>query len=359
LSGRPKIDDIDVKILKSLLNDPRTSFTEIAKDCNMSTNAIRIRYRRLEETGVINGAIMQVNPKAFGRDCIAYLGIQTYSNQENNILGFLENTPSIIAAVQTIGRYDIISIAALKNVDDLADLIERISSHKQIREVETNIWVDVVQMDHPNNLIIEPFDGQPQPIEAMQKDLEKERESTQSQVSDLVEENNITSFHELDKTDLLILSTLSENARISFRKIAKKLGISTQSVIRKYKKLRKDVSPYSSITVDLRKLGYVGTAIFFIRVTHKQQISEVVKKMLHIPNIVVAIRTFGRIDIFAVAPFTTFEQLFKLKQEIHKIPSVKQTELLLDKPFSRWPLNLFASLLPKQPQKQLKATKKT
>jgi Lrp/AsnC family transcriptional regulator, regulator for asnA, asnC and gidA len=313
----------------------------------MSTNAIRSRFERLEETGVINGAIMQVNPKTFGYNCIAYLGIQTYSNAEERVMEFLENIPHIIRMIPTIGVFNILTIAALKNVDDLSDTIETISSHTQVRTVEANIWVDVLQMDYPNNLVIESFDGLLHITEIRQKDEKKGQKHIQSNAYSKL---SSIAAHKLDNIDLLILSIISENARISFRKIAKKIGISPQSVIRKYNRLREEVSPYSSITVDLRKLGYVGTAIFLIRVTHKQEISDVVEKLLRVPNIVVAIRTLGMVDVFAVAPFATFEQLFKLKKEIHKIPSVMQTELLLDKPFSAWPLNLFSALIPKQPE---------
>jgi DNA-binding Lrp family transcriptional regulator len=43
---------------------------------------------------------------------------------------------------------------------------------------------------------------------------------------------------------------------MSFRKVAEMLGISTQAVIRRYNRLKKNVLSYSSITVNLEKLGY-------------------------------------------------------------------------------------------------------
>lgn len=95
MSIRPKIDEIDVKILKALLKDPRTSFAEIAEDCGMSTNAIRMRFKQLKEEGVIQGAIMQLNPKSLGYDCIAYLRIQAHINEEANVRDFLKKIPCI------------------------------------------------------------------------------------------------------------------------------------------------------------------------------------------------------------------------------------------------------------------------
>ena len=71
LSAEPKIDDIDAKILKTLLKEPRTSFAQIAKDCRLSNTSIRNRFNLMKKSGIINGAIMQINPKSFGYDCIA------------------------------------------------------------------------------------------------------------------------------------------------------------------------------------------------------------------------------------------------------------------------------------------------
>ena len=74
-------------------------------------------------------------------------------------------------------------------------------------------------------------------------------------VSDLAENKESTATHELDKIDLLIINILSENAFMSFRKVAEKLRISTQAVIRRFNRLKKGVLVYSSITVNLHSLA--------------------------------------------------------------------------------------------------------
>ena len=46
------IDEADAKILQALLRDVRTDFADIAKECNLSTNAITQRYRKLKQNGI-------------------------------------------------------------------------------------------------------------------------------------------------------------------------------------------------------------------------------------------------------------------------------------------------------------------
>lgn len=348
MNVRPKIDEIDVRILKILLNDPRTSFTEIAKDCGMSTNTIRMRHKRLKETGVITGAKMQINPKSLGYNCIAILNIQADANEETSVYEFMNKIPNIINTFQPIGNYNIHCLTALKSTNELAHTVERIKSNPHVIDVQECIWVDAVRMDHPKNLVIEPFDGLPHTTELLPKDENPKPTIIPPHVAEVAEENRLEESYELDKNDRAIMTIVSKNADMPFRKIAKKVGISTQTVIRKYKQMRKTVLPYSSITIDLRKLGYTGNAVFNIKTSHQHSISTVFNEILRVPNVIAACKCLGTIDIFVAAPFSNFEQLYKVKQGISKTPGVKQMEVFFDKPFSSWPLSPLTQLLPEQ-----------
>ena len=62
---------------------------------------------------------------------------------------------------------------------------------------------------------------------------------------------------DLDKTDVKILKTLLENARLSNRQIAKKVNVSVGTVISKIKKMEIGgiINGYSA-TLDYEDLGY-------------------------------------------------------------------------------------------------------
>ena len=47
LGSSTKIDQIDARIIKILLAESRTSFTDIAKECEISVSAVRMRYKHL------------------------------------------------------------------------------------------------------------------------------------------------------------------------------------------------------------------------------------------------------------------------------------------------------------------------
>ena len=346
MNDRPKIDEIDIIILKTLLNDPRTSFVEIAKNCGMSNNTIRMRHKRLKDAGVITGAITQINPKILGYNCIAILNIQTVANEEKRVHEFVTNIPNIIDVFQPIGNYNIHGLAALKSTDELAETVDCIKSNPHVIDVKEYIWVDAMQMDHPNNLVIEPFDGLPHTAELLPREKNQKCEVSSQPVVEAAEEGSSDGSVELDEVDRAIMAIVTKNADMPFRRIAKKVGVSTQSVIRRYNLMRKTVLPYSSITLDLRKLGYIGTAGFYIKTSYPHTTSNVFNELLRVPNVIASCKCLGGIDVFAVAPFTDFEQLYKVKQGICETPGVKQIEVFLDKPFSSWPISPLARFLP-------------
>ncbi|MBN2236284.1 MAG: Lrp/AsnC family transcriptional regulator [Bacteroidales bacterium] len=348
MSVRPKIDEIDVRILRILLNDPRTSFAEIAKYCGMSANTIRMRHKRLKETGVITGAIMQVTPKSLGYNCIALLSIQANANEETSVYEFVKNIPNIINTFQPIGKYNIHGLAALKSVDELARTVDQIKSNPYVIDVKEHIWVDVVRMDHPENLVIEPFEGLLNTTALLPKGENPKPTIIPAHVAKVAEEKRLEESYEFDKIDWSIMTILSKNANMSFRKIAKKVAVSTQTVIRKYEQIRKSVLPYSSITIDLTKLGYIGIAVFHIKTSYRHTISTVFDEILRIPNVISACKCLGTIDVFIAAPFSDFEQLYNLKQGISKTPGVEQMEVYIDKPFSRWPMSPLIQILSNQ-----------
>ena len=137
----------------------------------------------------------------------------------------------------------------------------------------------------------------------------------------------------MDETDLLIINRMTENARISFRKIAKELGISPDTVINRYKMLQENgVIRGSTVVLNPAKIGYKGMAAFMIKsslthlvpteVTHPER-SSILEKVIKMPNIILATKTVGDHDLLAIGVIKDVEHLIATGNEIAKIPGVK------------------------------------
>ncbi|MCW4015267.1 MAG: AsnC family transcriptional regulator [Candidatus Bathyarchaeota archaeon] len=342
-----KIDEIDVQILKTVLSNPRVSFAEIARQCKMSTNAIRMRFKSLEEAGVITGAKLHVSPKILGFGCTASLNIQARVNDEESVYDYLQSIPSVFLCFHWLSKWNFNCVVGLKDTAELADLVEQIKRHSGVIDVQSYIWVEQKNVDFPKNLIIKPTDKPICTTEFLQNETNQKFAFITQPVDNLEYLHYLKESFNMDQTDLRILRILSENASIPFRKIAKQLDISTQSVIRRYSNLKKNLKLFSSTSLNLKKLGYESIIVLFITALPQFETSQVFDKLSQIPNVITLHKCFGSIDILAIAPLTNFKQLFDLKQRVVNTLGVKSIEISMGEPFSSWPLNPFASLFEK------------
>jgi len=69
----------------------------------------------------------------------------------------------------------------------------------------------------------------------------------------------------MDETDAVIIKRMTQDARVSFRKIAKELGVSPDTVISRYKALqKKGIIRGSTVVLNPKKIGYKGMAAFMV-----------------------------------------------------------------------------------------------
>ncbi len=136
-----KINATDVCIIRALQKDARTNFASIAKDCNVSVDTVSKRFSKLVETGVARGTTVLLNPKSFGYDCVASLGIRVDYPHVEDVADFLKKIPEIVFCAASMGRDNIFAIGVLKNVGRLSQVKEHIQGHPRVTEVTASIWV--------------------------------------------------------------------------------------------------------------------------------------------------------------------------------------------------------------------------
>jgi Lrp/AsnC family transcriptional regulator for asnA, asnC and gidA len=311
-----------------LLTESRTSFTEIAKECKISAGAVRMRYNHLKKAGIINGEIMQVNPYSLGYKCVGDIGINTSAEYEKEVKEFLKKTvTSTTYSMEPWTKYSVGLLVAKKNIEEWAAELRRLDAAPHIKLVEPLIWVTPTGMDHPENLEIKPLENKKQ---------EKRIEQPPITISD--------EQIKIDEVDRQIAKILNQSSRTSFRKIANWLNISTKKVIHRYKKLRKNLLTLSTISLDLKKLGYNAMVSIFLK-CERSKMQEICNKILQMPNIIVFIRLIGSYDLLAVAALEDFSALLRLQKQMQAIQGTEQIDFYVNEIFPSWPANVFARLL--------------
>ena len=141
----------------------------------------------------------------------------------------------------------------------------------------------------------------------------------------------------MDETDLFIIKKLTEGARMSFRKIAKDLGISPDTVINRYEALQeKGVIRGSTVVINPKKIGYQAMAVFMIDTSPAHILANeatpadstmILEKLIQMRNIIVATKTVGDHDLLAVGVVMDFEHLTKVRDNIARIPGVTDLQV--------------------------------
>ncbi|MBE6210675.1 MAG: Lrp/AsnC family transcriptional regulator [Rikenellaceae bacterium] len=105
---KPLFDEIDRKILKFLIGNARMPFLEIARECGISGAAIHQRIKKLEDSGVILGSRLIVDPKKMGFDVCAFISIRIQDPQlQLRTVEELKRIPEIVECHFITGTYNV------------------------------------------------------------------------------------------------------------------------------------------------------------------------------------------------------------------------------------------------------------
>ena len=131
---------------------------------------------------------------------------------------------------------------------------------------------------------------------------------------------------EIDKTDVEILRVLEKNARLSLRKIAKRVGVSVATVMHRINRLEKEgvIRKYIAL-LDYDKLGYELEAVISVDVA-KGKLFEVEKKIATDPSVHAVYDITGHFDVVVVARFKTRKSLDTFVKKIQTYDFVEKTE---------------------------------
>jgi Lrp/AsnC family transcriptional regulator for asnA, asnC and gidA len=333
-----QIDEVNANILKALLKDARTSFTEMAKQNDISVAAVRNRYLNLKKGGVINGSMMQINLNLIGLNCHGVLNIKVEQKNISAVKNYLKTTPYILSTWKDGQGRTITASFATPNLTSFRNLISDLKRCSLIKQLIIELHEGLTITDYPENLVIKTD----KKIE-LQNFKEKPYDiTTQEKTSEPVKNHLIQTpqLMQMETIDLQIANSLSQNARTPFSSIAKKFNKSTAYIIERYKKLKeRGFFIKSSITVDLEKLGYPANALVFIKTRGGTEDTEIRKHILEIPNVIVLARLIGEYDKLAVIPLESFKDLFETQKQFGTIEGIEDFQIKIISQFSKWPIN--------------------
>ena len=142
----PKVemDNIDHKILRSLMKNARMPYLEIARECGISGAAIHQRVKKLTDMGVILGTRLIVDPKNLGFDVCAIIGIQLRDVALNgSTVEALRQVPEVVECYFLTGKYNVlIKVYCRDNEHLMRTIFDKILTVQGITTTETFISLE-------------------------------------------------------------------------------------------------------------------------------------------------------------------------------------------------------------------------
>ena len=139
------IDEKDLKIIKILLRNARATYTEIAKELNLTEAAARKRVKRLENLGVIKGYKAIIDYKKLGYSIISLTGIDTEPEALLDVAKQLINKSWINALFLTSGDHMIMAEIIAKDNTEFMKIQDEIKKIPGVRRICPALVLDVLK----------------------------------------------------------------------------------------------------------------------------------------------------------------------------------------------------------------------
>ncbi len=138
-------DKIDNKIIQILLEDGRTSFSNIAKEVNLTDVAIKKRVERLKRKGIINSISADLNFRTLGYENPILVQIRSEISKNKDVLKKLKELDYVIELYQVLGEYNIFAKLIVPDLDSAEKFIERLGVLDGVLDIKTLVVISEVK----------------------------------------------------------------------------------------------------------------------------------------------------------------------------------------------------------------------
>jgi Lrp/AsnC family leucine-responsive transcriptional regulator len=151
--GMETLDKLDRHILRSLQDDGRATYDQLAEQVGLSPSAVLRRVKRLEESGVIDRYVALVKPEAVGLGLTAYLNVRlekhTESHKRNPMDLFrasVQTWPEVAECSALTGEMDYLLRVVVQDMAHYSRFImDTLLKHPSVQDCKTSFVLDRVK----------------------------------------------------------------------------------------------------------------------------------------------------------------------------------------------------------------------
>jgi DNA-binding Lrp family transcriptional regulator len=141
------IDETDIKILRKLLLDGRTSYRKIAGEIGVSPPTVLSRVEKLEKDGIIKAYSALLDHEKLGFDLTAIIEITANKGKIVEIEKQIAKFPNVCAVYDITGLTDMVVIAKFRNRRELSNFVKKDLSLPFVERTNTHVVLITVKED--------------------------------------------------------------------------------------------------------------------------------------------------------------------------------------------------------------------
>lgn len=124
-------DAKNLDLLRLLEKNPRAPISHLARKIGMSNPAVKERILRLEETGVLAGYRLELNPKELGYHITAFVRVRPLPGHLNKIAELAQTIRQVTECHRVTGEDCFILKVFLKEISNLDRVLDKFLAHGQ------------------------------------------------------------------------------------------------------------------------------------------------------------------------------------------------------------------------------------
>lgn len=139
--------ELNRKILTSLMEDGRKSIRKVAKDIDVSPSTVSKHLEEMKENGVIKKFKPAIDYEKLGYDMTAVTKIQAKGSEITDIVERLKNEGSLTHVYEITGEFDILVIGKFNSRESMNREIKRMLNFSAVERADTSIVLNVEKED--------------------------------------------------------------------------------------------------------------------------------------------------------------------------------------------------------------------
>lgn len=137
-----RVDDIDIKIINLIQEDPSMTHSNIARIINKSQPTVGVRLKKLKDSG-----LLQIQAGINFKNSEIYLAVAHMKvKNASNILEIAKACPFMLNAFTLSGEYNVSILLASRNIRQLYDVINyHFRAHTEVQKVSMDLIIEFAE----------------------------------------------------------------------------------------------------------------------------------------------------------------------------------------------------------------------